>query len=98
MAFLRSSSVCWFHSLKPMYREWNPLSRKKSDRAFNRSSALMPKSSPVNFEYRIHFTYKPRNTRSVELPARRAAAFLALGSLALAFAGDESGFLIAADA
>ncbi len=47
MAFLRSSRVCWFHSLKGMYWVLKPLSSRKSDSACSRSSAPMPRSSPV---------------------------------------------------
>ncbi len=47
MACFRSSSVCWFHSLKGMYWVLKPLSSRKSDSACSRSSASMPRSSPV---------------------------------------------------
>src|ERR1017187_2856108 len=53
MAFFKSSSVCSFHSLKGMYCVLNPLCRRKSESACNRSSAPMPKSSPVYLEYLI---------------------------------------------
>src|SRR5262245_53261061 len=55
MAFFRSSSVCWFHSLKGMYWVLKPLSSRKSASACNRSSPLMPRSSPVYREYRTNF-------------------------------------------
>src|SRR2546430_7643592 len=50
--FFRSSSVCWFHSLKGMYWVLNPLSSRKSESACSNSSESMPKSSPVKREYR----------------------------------------------
>src|SRR5215469_12648385 len=55
MARFRSSSVCWFHSLKGMYCELNPLSSRKSASAWRSSSAPIPISSPLYLEYRIHF-------------------------------------------
>src|SRR5580700_8808873 len=51
MAFFRSSNVRSFHSLKGMYWVLKPLCNRKSESARNRSSASMPKSSPVYLEY-----------------------------------------------
>src|ERR1700691_4532308 len=53
MAFFRSSSVCSFHALKGMYWVLKPLCSRKSDKACRRSSAPMPKCSPVYVEYSI---------------------------------------------
>src|SRR6185312_2315634 len=101
IASFRSSIVRWFISLNCMYGLLNPLSRKKSASALSRSSALIPKSSPVYFEYRIDF--KALASRSCELLIKLAsrpapAALFPLWSFPLALVGDETAFLVPADA
>src|SRR5262249_55470889 len=93
MAFFRSSSVCWFHSLKGMYWVLKPLSRRKSESALRRSSALMPRSSPVNLEYRIHFI-----TSSVVLTPHVRTLALGFRLFALLLLRAETPLLVAADA
>src|ERR1017187_6012131 len=95
MAFFKSSSVCSFHSPKGMYCVLKPLCRRKSESACKRSSAPIPKSSPVYLEYLIFM-----GTASVILtpyvrPLRRP---LFPRPFALALPRPELALLVAADA
>src|SRR5581483_11458822 len=95
MARFRSSSDCWFISLNCMYCDSKPLCRKKSDRARIRSSALMPKSSPLYREYRT-FTVPPLS-RLVKLPSRPLPRLAAFGLISPALLGREASLFAAAD-